>query len=301
MGKNIKFGQRPSNAIPMKKAGSTDASSEEDFVLTSPMEIVTQQDIVPSDTENKSSDTPSSSSPLNLPEAGSDMEEKVAPVKPSRPKRHLSSAGTIESVNLDAIPLAIARLDNSAARHKLAVKPKNQRVSRKHRWLAQDRQNEPGSFESQSSLDQNGQLGEDKHIWHGEEPEPLESHEEKRLHEEYWRELEAKCKRQKAEAAEKRRQEEQRRRGRRRLQELRLQERQQQRRLLRGQESPPLAALLQLLLGPAQAPASPQRRVRATRHRLEPAAECGAGAASSGVRPWPCPPPGRGTAAAAEG
>ncbi|XP_021066467.1 cancer-related regulator of actin dynamics isoform X2 [Mus pahari] len=211
LGKNIKFGQRPSNAIPMKKAGSADASSEEDFVLTSPMEIVTQQDIVPSDAENKSSDTPSSSSPLNLPEAGSDMEEKVAPVKPSRPKRHLSSAGTIESVNLDAIPLAIARLDNSAARHKLSVKPKNQRVSRKHRWLAQDRQNEPGSFESQSSLDQNGQLGEDKHIWHGEEPEPLESHEEKRLQEEYWRELEAKCKRQKAEAAEKRRQEEQRR------------------------------------------------------------------------------------------
>ncbi|EDL89896.1 rCG57025, isoform CRA_a, partial [Rattus norvegicus] len=114
LGKNIKFGQRPSNVIPMKKAGSADASSEEDFVLTSPMEIVTQQDIVLSDTENK-----------------------VAPVKPSRPKRHISSAGTIESVNLDAIPLAIARLDNSAAKHKLSVKPKNQRVSRKHRWLAQ--------------------------------------------------------------------------------------------------------------------------------------------------------------------
>lgn len=211
LGKNIKFGQRPSNVIPMKKAGSADASSEEDFVLTSPMEIVTQQDIVLSDTENKSSDTPSSSSPLNLPEAGSDMEEKVAPVKPSRPKRHISSAGTIESVNLDAIPLAIARLDNSAAKHKLSVKPKNQRVSRKHRWLAQDRQNAPGSFESQSSLDQNGQLGEDKHIAQGEEPEPLESHEEKRLQEDYWRELEAKCKRQKAEAAEKRRLEEQRR------------------------------------------------------------------------------------------
>lgn len=53
LGKNIKFGQQSSNAIPMKKAGSADASSEEDFVLTSPMEIVTQQDIVPSDTENK--------------------------------------------------------------------------------------------------------------------------------------------------------------------------------------------------------------------------------------------------------
>ncbi|XP_040603179.1 capping protein inhibiting regulator of actin dynamics isoform X1 [Mesocricetus auratus] len=211
LGKNIKFGQRPSNAIPMKKAGSADASSDEDFFLTSPMEIVTQQDIVLSDTENKPSDTPSSSSPLNLPEAGSEMEEKVAPVKPSRPKRHLPSTGTIESVNLDAIPLAIARLDNSAAKHKLSVKPKNQRVSRKHRWLAQDRQNVPGSFESQSSVDQNGQPGEDRHIWHEEEPEPLESREDKRLQEEYWRELEAKCKRQKAEAAEKRRLEEQRR------------------------------------------------------------------------------------------
>lgn len=60
----------------------------------------------------------------------------MAPVKPSRPKRHFSSAGTIESVNLDAIPLAIARLDNSAAKHKLSVKPKNQRVSKKHRRLA---------------------------------------------------------------------------------------------------------------------------------------------------------------------
>ncbi|XP_035293279.1 capping protein inhibiting regulator of actin dynamics [Cricetulus griseus] len=211
LGKNIKFGQRPSNAIPMKKAGSADASSDEDFFVTSPMEIVTHQDIVLLDTENKSSDTPSYSSPLNLPEAGSEMEEKVAPVKPSRPKRLLSSTGTIESVNLDAIPLAIARLDNSAAKHKLSVKPKNQRVSRKHRWLVQDRQNVPGSFESQSSVDQNGQPGEDKHIWHEEEPEPLDSHEDKRLQEEYWRELEAKCKRQKAEAAEKRRLEEQRR------------------------------------------------------------------------------------------
>lgn len=83
------------------------------------------------------------------------------------------------------------------------------------------------------------------------------------------------------------------------MQELRLQERQQQRRLLRGQESPPLAAFLQLLLRPTQAPASPQRRVRAARHRLEPAAECGAGAASSRVRSWPSPPPE--TGAAAEG
>ncbi|XP_069869009.1 capping protein-inhibiting regulator of actin dynamics [Dipodomys merriami] len=208
LGKNIKFGQRPSNAIPMKKAGSGEAGSEEDLFLTSPMEIVTQQDAVLSDSENKSSDPPGSPSPLNLPGAGSEMEDKVAPVKPSRPKRHFSSAGTIESVNLDAIPLAIARLDNSAAKHKLAVKPKNQRVSRKHRRLAQDRQND--ILESQSSLDQNGHQGEDKPICHEEEPEPLDSEEDKRRQEDYWRELEAKCRRQKAEAAEKRRLEEQR-------------------------------------------------------------------------------------------
>ncbi|XP_045387616.1 capping protein-inhibiting regulator of actin dynamics isoform X2 [Lemur catta] len=212
LGKNIKFGQRPPNAIPMKKAGSGEASLEEELLPTSPMEIVTQQDIVLSDTENRSSDTPGSLSPLNLPAAGSEMEEKVAPVKPSRPKRHFSSAGTIESVNLDAIPLAIARLDNSAAKHKLSVKPKNQRVSKKHRRLARDRRNEQGGLESQPSLEQNGHLGEDRQIRHEGEPEPLDSEEEKRRQEDYWRELEAKCKQQKAEAAEKRR-----------LEELRLQ------------------------------------------------------------------------------
>ncbi|XP_057584741.1 capping protein-inhibiting regulator of actin dynamics [Hippopotamus amphibius kiboko] len=205
LGKNIKFGQPPPNAIPMKKA-----DSDEDPFLTSPMEIVTQQDVILSDAENKSSETPSSPSPLNPPGARSEMEEKAAPVKPSRPKRHFSSAGTIESVNLDAIPLAIARLDNSAAKHKLSVKPKNQRVSRKHRRLVGDRQKEQGGFLHQLSLDQNGHPGEDKPIWHEEEPEPLDSEEEKRRQEEYWRELEAKCKRQKAEAVERRRLEEQR-------------------------------------------------------------------------------------------
>ncbi|XP_066135420.1 capping protein-inhibiting regulator of actin dynamics isoform X2 [Saccopteryx bilineata] len=212
LGKNLKFGQPPPHANPMKKADSGEASLEEELFLTSPMEAVTQQDIILSDTENRSSDTPSSPSPLNLPGARSEMEEKVAPSKPSRPKRHLSSAGTIESVNLDAIPLAIARLDNSAAKHKLSVKPKNQRVSKKHRrlGLAGARLSEQGGLLHQLSLDQNGHPGEDKPLCHEEEPEPLDSEEEKRRQEEYWRELEAKCRRQKAEAAERRRLEEQR-------------------------------------------------------------------------------------------
>ncbi|XP_014403949.1 PREDICTED: uncharacterized protein KIAA1211 homolog [Myotis brandtii] len=212
LGKSIKFGQPPPSATPMKRADSGEASLEGDPLLASPMEPVTQQDLILPDAENKSSDTPSSPSPPNPPGARSEMEEKAAPAKPSRPKRHFSSAGTIESVNLDAIPLAIARLDNSAAKHKLSVKPKNQRVSKKHRrlGLAGARPNEQGGLPSQLSLDQNGHPGEDKLMWHEEEPEPLDAEEEKRCQEEYWRELEAKCKRQKAEAAERRRLEEQR-------------------------------------------------------------------------------------------
>ncbi|XP_073093668.1 capping protein-inhibiting regulator of actin dynamics isoform X2 [Manis javanica] len=209
LGKNIKFGQPPPNAIPMKKADRGQARLEEELFLTSPMETVTQ-DVILSDIENKPSDTPSPLSPPSLPGATREMEEKVAPVKPSRPKRHFSSAGTIESVNLDAIPLAIARLDNSAARHKLSVKPKNQRVSKKHRRLAGDQPRKQGGLPSQLSLDQNGHPAEDKAVCHEDEPELQDSEEEKRCQEEYWRDLEAKCRRQKAEAAERRRLEEQR-------------------------------------------------------------------------------------------
>uniref|UniRef100_A0A5F9DFA3 Capping protein inhibiting regulator of actin dynamics n=1 Tax=Oryctolagus cuniculus TaxID=9986 RepID=A0A5F9DFA3_RABIT len=201
LGKNIKFGQRPANALPVRKADGGEASLEEGPLLPRPMETQTPWDVVLSDTENKAGHTPGSPGAVNPPGGGSDMEEKVAPVKPSRPKRHFSSAGTIESVNLDAIPLAIARLDNSAAKHKLAVKPKNQRVSKKHRRLAPD---ERHGLESESGRQQNGHPGEEQHAW-------LPGSEEQQRHQEdYWRELEAKCKRQKAEAAEKRRLEEQR-------------------------------------------------------------------------------------------
>ncbi|XP_051676213.2 capping protein-inhibiting regulator of actin dynamics isoform X2 [Oryctolagus cuniculus] len=204
LGKNIKFGQRPANALPVRKADGGEASLEEGPLLPRPMETQTPWDVVLSDTENKAGHTPGSPGAVNPPGGGSDMEEKVAPVKPSRPKRHFSSAGTIESVNLDAIPLAIARLDNSAAKHKLAVKPKNQRVSKKHRRLAQEAPDERHGLESESGRQQNGHPGEEQHAW-------LPGSEEQQRHQEdYWRELEAKCKRQKAEAAEKRRLEEQR-------------------------------------------------------------------------------------------
>lgn len=59
LGKNIKFGQPPPNAIPMKKADSGGApASEEDPFLTSPVEVVTQQDLILSEHREQSKAPP---------------------------------------------------------------------------------------------------------------------------------------------------------------------------------------------------------------------------------------------------
>ncbi|XP_070613318.1 capping protein-inhibiting regulator of actin dynamics isoform X2 [Erythrolamprus reginae] len=111
LAKNIKFGQPSQMTVSVKTPGEASGSLEADVLLNNPMETVMPPDVV-------------------LPE----NHHKVTPVKvSSRPKRHHSPSGTIETVNLDAIPLATSCLDNSAAKHKLSVRPKNQRVSKKHR------------------------------------------------------------------------------------------------------------------------------------------------------------------------
>ncbi|XP_062991627.1 capping protein-inhibiting regulator of actin dynamics [Elgaria multicarinata webbii] len=141
LAKNIKFGQPPQMTVSVKTTGEANASLEADVLLSSPMETETQQDIALPESHKKSGGVPDSLSPANLRGTRHEGEEKVTPVKSSsRPKRHHSPSGTIETVNLDAIPLAIARLDNSAAKHKLSVKPKNQRVSKKHRRLSKELQ-----------------------------------------------------------------------------------------------------------------------------------------------------------------
>lgn len=53
MGKNIKFGQQPANALPVKKANSEEASSEEGPLGPKPMDTVAWQDTVPLDTDSK--------------------------------------------------------------------------------------------------------------------------------------------------------------------------------------------------------------------------------------------------------
>uniref|UniRef100_A0A8D0LCY0 Capping protein inhibiting regulator of actin dynamics n=1 Tax=Sphenodon punctatus TaxID=8508 RepID=A0A8D0LCY0_SPHPU len=135
---------------------------------------------------------------MSLPGTGHEVEEKgkVTPVKSSRPKRHLSSSGTIDTVNLDAIPQAVARLDNSAAKHKLSVKPKNQRVSRKHRRLTK-------------VLDclglASGKMGSDKPIQNREGQKQFELAVEKRKQDHLWKIPEAEKKRRMAAEDEKRR------------------------------------------------------------------------------------------------
>lgn len=66
-------------------------------------------------------------------------------MKSARPKRQFSCSGTIETINLDSVPQALARLDNSAAKHKLSVKPKKQRMSRQHKRLTKVLNDPPNS------------------------------------------------------------------------------------------------------------------------------------------------------------
>ncbi|XP_010000822.1 PREDICTED: uncharacterized protein KIAA1211 homolog [Chaetura pelagica] len=240
LAKNIKFGQPPQMTISVKTLGEANTNTEEDTLLSSPMEIeAQQQDTVISDSGNKSTNTPDMLRAMNLPETGHEVEEKVTPVKSSRPKRQFSCSGTIETINLDSVPQAVARLDNSAAKHKLSVKPKKQRMSRKHKKLtkvlnlwsnskawgggSEGSQSltitefEPEDLEIQLYGDRypsyNGHIITDKLIQNREEQKQLQLAEEK-IMEDHWGILEAERIRQIVEMEEQREMEE------RKLQEL---------------------------------------------------------------------------------
>ncbi|XP_078534289.1 capping protein-inhibiting regulator of actin dynamics isoform X2 [Lissotriton helveticus] len=130
--KNIKFGQPPT-AVPGKRVQDKEEDNMNGGPTGDPMEVLCQMDAALSDSECKTIDSPDAVSPSRLPGAWADEERKGTPVKPSRSKRPITGSSTIQSINLDAVPRAVARLDNSAAKHKLSVKPKNQRQSKKHK------------------------------------------------------------------------------------------------------------------------------------------------------------------------
>lgn len=53
LAKNIKFGQPPQMTVSGRTMGEANTSAEDDALLSSPMEIETQQDTVISDCSNK--------------------------------------------------------------------------------------------------------------------------------------------------------------------------------------------------------------------------------------------------------
>ncbi|KAF2977588.1 hypothetical protein EK904_000342, partial [Melospiza melodia maxima] len=191
LAKNIKFGQPPQMTISARTMGEANASTEDDALLSSPMETEAQQDTVISDCSNKSADTPDFLRKMNFLGTGYEMEEKLTPMKSARPKRQFSCSGTIETINLDSVPQALARLDNSAAKHKLSVKPKKQRMSRQHKRLTKGSQSltitefEPEDLETQLYEDiypgYNGRFTADKLIQDRDEQKQLQLAEEKRI------------------------------------------------------------------------------------------------------------------------
>ncbi|KAM6261756.1 capping protein-inhibiting regulator of actin dynamics [Porphyrio hochstetteri] len=233
LAKNIKFGQPPQMTVSVRTMGEANTSMEEDVLLSSPMEIETRQDAVIPGSGNKSTGNPDLLRTMTLPEIGYEMEEKVIPVKSSRPKRQFSCSGTIETINLDAVPQAVARLDNSAAKHKLSVKPKKQRMSRKHKRLTKGSQSltitefEPEDLEIEVYGDRypgyNGHIIADKLIQSRDEQKQLQLAEEKKI-EDHWGILEAERIRQIVEMEEQREIEEQ------RCQELEQSQKEQERR-----------------------------------------------------------------------
>ncbi|KAM9762508.1 capping protein inhibiting regulator of actin dynamics isoform 3-T4 [Menidia menidia] len=120
----IKFGQRPSS---LRRSEGDEGSSDEEEVPRSPLKVLAQVEAEPPKTEPKVQGAQASG-------------QHSTPVKSPRSKRVLPPTGTIESINLDAVPQSVPLLDNTAAKHKLSVKPKNQRVSRKHRRFTLDLQ-----------------------------------------------------------------------------------------------------------------------------------------------------------------
>ncbi|XP_075716064.1 capping protein-inhibiting regulator of actin dynamics isoform X2 [Rhinoderma darwinii] len=136
LGKNIRFGQPPPVSSPLRRMQDLEATTEEmEETQNSTMDSLQEHDVGFLSSGSKITGSPSSHGTRNVPHPEHKTEEKVTPLKSSRAKR---PSGTIDSINLDAVPRSAACLDNSAAKHKLSVKPKNQRVAKKHRGMSQD-------------------------------------------------------------------------------------------------------------------------------------------------------------------
>ncbi|XP_043846920.1 CRACD-like protein isoform X2 [Dromiciops gliroides] len=145
---NMKLGPPPPCGIPTKRGDDAGMSSEDDGLPRSPPEMSLLHDINVS-TTTKFSDPHKHLSSLSLAGTGSEEEEQVPLGSSSKPlspdqlfSRHVSdtmtSPRTSDSslsplADFDYPPEFSSCLDNSAAKHKLLVKPRNQRSSKMRR------------------------------------------------------------------------------------------------------------------------------------------------------------------------
>ncbi|XP_034287203.1 CRACD-like protein [Pantherophis guttatus] len=142
---NWKMGLSYPFGTPSKKQEDTGMSSEDDGLPRSPPETYLLQEILNPNTP-KFSDSHKHHSALSLIGTGSEEEEQVTK-SPSRscstesqlfshqPKATIITEQTFDSsclpaADFDILPELYSCLDNSAAKHKLSIKPRNQRSSK---------------------------------------------------------------------------------------------------------------------------------------------------------------------------
>ncbi|XP_069747956.1 CRACD-like protein isoform X3 [Narcine bancroftii] len=150
---NIKPGPPP-KLIPSKRMEDTGASSEDDGLPRSPPESSPIHEALARSQLSKYSDHYKNHSSLTLGGTGSEEEEQISPGSSSRPNSPLSAViqtrsrarsrsptsllpssenPTSSVVDFNSPPMLSICLDNSAARHRLSVKPRNQRSHTKRR------------------------------------------------------------------------------------------------------------------------------------------------------------------------
>nr|XP_048714190.1 testis-specific gene 10 protein isoform X3 [Caretta caretta] len=147
---SMKLGPPPPFGIRAKRMDDAGTSSEDDGLPRSPPEISLLHEILSSSTATRFSDSHKHPSSLSLAGTGSEEEEQVTSGPSSRPHstegqlfpRH-ASAKTISpqtsdssispAADFDTPPEFSTCLDNSAAKHKLLIKPRNQRSSKMRR------------------------------------------------------------------------------------------------------------------------------------------------------------------------
>ncbi|KAM8819820.1 CRACD-like protein [Eudromia elegans] len=146
---NMKLGPPPPRGLYAKRSEDAGTSSEDDGLPRSPPETSLLHEILNSGT-TRFSDSHKHLSSLSLAGTGSEEEEQVT-LGPSRPQSaagqrfprqgtaktggpRTSDSSISPTADFDAPPELSSCLDNSAAKHKLLIKPRNQRSSKMRRF-----------------------------------------------------------------------------------------------------------------------------------------------------------------------